>query len=137
MPILKHLLTHTVIATIAMSGFACFCPAGAAAMAAPAAVRAGHAHVASTDNGEKTPDPDRCLHEACRSGCTQVAAASAKSATTAPGKAPPQLDDIELLPPALVSRPATSRQPDLFPLPSDPPWLSQDSPVRRFDRLLD
>lgn len=135
--ILKYLLAHTVIATIAVGSIACLCPADAAGMAAPAATHARHAHAPDTGSGAEAPASADCVHEACGSDCAQVAAPSAKVSPTVSGKSPAQPDDIEFLVPVMAGWPPAADPPRLTRAPPGPLWLSHDSPVRRFDRLLD
>lgn len=145
MPILQQLFAHVVILSMALGGVACLCPVEAATRATPAtaldhADRADHeahghqgAHADGADTGAG------CGHEQCGPDCTTVSAAAKSQAlkSTAPGKDAPTFDGAAFLPVGFAALPDVSRQRERPVVPFTVPARSQDSPVRRFDRLLD
>jgi hypothetical protein len=137
MPILQQLFAHAVIVTMALGGMGCLCPAEAATS------RAAVAHAKHEHQGAHAVDARTragCGHEQCGPDCTRASAAAAKSKalkSTAPGKNAPTLDDAAFLPAGVSAWPEVSRQRGRSVAPFIVPVRMQDSPVRRFDRLLD
>jgi hypothetical protein len=139
MPILRQLLAHTLLLTMIVGGVACICPAEAFGMSPDAPVHAVHRHAADSHGAAAEGDEhsNACDHESCESDCAAVSATSLKAKVTIPSKPIPSPDDLHVLPMATGLPPSTSvpaRQ--SFPATRQV-LLPPDSPVRRFDRLLD
>lgn len=122
-----------------VGGMSCLCPAEAAANAPAAAVDADHLHAHGIHGAGGPGDTDTagCGHEGCGPDCSRVSATAAKAKATIPGKETPSADDPGM-PPMAPALPASISAP--IRQSASPPrqaLLHTDSPVRRFDRLLD
>ena len=133
---LQQLLVQMVIGTMAFGGVACLCPASADATVASSPVLSHHSqHVTPSTDG--TTSQVDCGHEDCEAGCERDSALASKVSGVASGKTLFQLDYTSILPPAtLIIAPArgkvvsTSSSRLRIPVP-------QQTPIQRFDRLLD
>jgi hypothetical protein len=144
MSMLRQLAVHTVIAAMAFGGIACLCTAEAAG-APPASKTQSQHHHAQQQNSQNhhgytstsVPECGDCGHSDCGPDCDRVSAASSKSSSIAAGKPASQFDDIDELPTGEFAD--LLRRPEVFLIdpPRFCPWLAQDTPVQRFDRLID
>jgi hypothetical protein len=139
MPLLQQLLAQTLILTMAIGGVACFCPADAAGGSAAGAGHEDHGYPvrAHEGSGPEEADATGCGHESCGPDCTRVSAVSAKAKATIAGKTAPSLDDLDVTPVIPGSLPSASAPFRHFLPPARQPLRPHDSPVRRFDRLLE
>ena len=139
MPILRQLLATILTLTITVGGIACLCPAEAFGLSPDDAGQADHGHAADAHGAAAAADEpsNGCDHESCESDCVAVSATSVKAKSAILSKPIPSPDDLHVLPMAAGLPPSASvpvRQ--SFPATRQP-LLPPDSPVRRFDRLLD
>lgn len=133
---LQQLLVQMVIGTMAFGGVACLCPALADAAVVSSPAHSHHSqHVTLSTDG--TASQVDCGHEDCEAGCERESAVASKVFGGASGKSLSQLDYTSISPPAIpIIAPSpgevasTSSAGLRIPLP-------QETPVQRFDRLLD
>ena len=132
---LQQLLVQLVIGTMAFGGVACLCPVAAEATAAPSAVHSHHQHDSpSADGGTQQAD---CGHDDCEEACERSVAVASKVPGGTSGKTPFQPDHTGILPQGIpVLAPAVH---DVVQIsaPRQRIALAQESPVQRYDRLLD
>ena len=131
----RQLVVQVAIGAMGLGGVACFCPAAAEAHVTSAMADAHH-HRGSTPADGAANQAD-CGHEDCEAGCERGSAVAFKGSGGPGGKPAFQLDHAGVLPPDLPAlAPASGAvvSPDSarlrIPLP-------QETPVQRFDRLLD
>jgi hypothetical protein len=123
----QKILFQLLIAAIAFGSVACACPV------LPAKEVDSHAqHQSQT----QTPAPSEACHQSdCIIVCSLVPADfSDQDAMPCNGKYP--IDDLDGVPPESIA----AHHPERFTARTDPPpylWVARDTPVRRFDRLLD
>lgn len=132
---LQQLLVQLVIATMAVGGVACLCPVAADATAAPSAVHSHHQNGSPSADG-MTQQAD-CGHDDCEEGCERSVAVASKVPGGTSGKTTFQPDHIGILPQGMpVLAPAVH---DVVQIsaPRHRIALAQESPVQRYDRLLD
>lgn len=133
---LQQLLVQMVIGTMAFGGVACLCPAWADATVVSSPVLSHHSqHVTPSTDG--TTSQVDCGHEDCETGCERDSAVASNVSGVVSGKTLFQLDYTSILPPEIPTiAPArgeavstsSSRLRISLPL---------QTPVHRFDRLLD
>lgn len=131
---LQQLLAKAIIATMAFGGVACLCPSAADAEVAPPEAHGHHGHGAASQDDAQAAD---CGHEDCETGCERTSAVPPDAAGSPSGKVLFQLDDVDMLP---AGKFALAPPPDGFIRSGSSPHharLPQETPVQRFDRLLD
>lgn len=131
MPNLRKLFSHVVVAVFAVGSVACPCPAKAASEAAP------HAHHQGQQESSAEV-ADSCDHSGCMTDCSRMSADASPQDASLLFRAKLQFDDWHAIPPDTTAWAARSSPLVTWtgPLPRRI-WLSHDTPVRRFDRLLD
>lgn len=123
----QKIFFQLLIAAVAFGGVACPCPALAASEAG--------SHVQHQGQTQSYGSSEACQHSECVSDCSFISAdSSEQDAMTCNGKY--QFDDFDAIPPNFIA----GYQPRGPATRADPPpylWVAHDTPVRRFDRLLD
>lgn len=132
---LQQLLLQLVIGTMAIGGVACLCPVAAEATAAPSAIHSHHQHSSSSADGV-TQQAD-CGHADCEETCERSIAVASKVPGGTSGKIPFQPDHTGILPPGISVLSPSVRKFVQISAPRQRISLPQESPVQRYDRLLD
>lgn len=129
----RKALSHLLLAVLVVGGVGCPCPATAiTGDEAPIHQEAHHDRA-----GELTAETDGREHSQCQADCNYLdAEASRKDPYSFAGK-PPLDPDIEALEPETVAWPGVARAVTWTGLPPQSSRLPRETPVRRFDRLLD
>ena len=123
----QKFLFQLLIAAVAFGSVTCPCPA-------LAADEAGSHAPHQSQTPPSTPS-EACQHAECVSDCSLISADSTEQdAMACNGK--DQFDDFDAIPSGF----SAAYRPERFAARTDPPpyfRLAHDTPVRRFDRLLD
>jgi hypothetical protein len=120
-----------LIAAFAFGSIACPCPVQAGSEAE------SHDHHRSQTQSPSATDRVGCEHSECVTDCGRISADSSQQDANLPCNGKLQPDDSGAIEPEKIAWP---HRPRLVHWTGPPPrrlWLSHDSPVRRFDRLLD
>lgn len=122
----QKMLFQVLISAVAFNNVACACPALASEM---------DSHAQHHSQTQSSTPSESCQHSACVTNCILVAADSSDE-DAIPCNSKYQADELDATPPEFIA----AHQPDRFADRTDPPpylWVARDTPVRRFDRLLD
>lgn len=135
MSIPQKVFSHLLIAAFAFGSVACPCPVQAGSEAGP------HDHHQSQSSSQTqspaTADNVGCQHSECVTDCSTISADSTQQDANLPCNGKLQVDDPDANEAETIAWPHRTR---LVAWTGPPPrrlWLSHDTPVRRFDRLLD
>jgi hypothetical protein len=123
----QKFLVQLLIAAAAFGSVGCPCPALAASEVS--------SHAQHQSQTQPHAPSEACQHSECVSDCGLISAGSSEEdAITCNGKY--GFDDFAAIPPEFIA----AYQPERLAARANPPphvWVSRDTPVRRFDRLLD
>lgn len=125
----QKLFSYLLIAAFAFGAVACPCPAQADSEAG------SHDHHQS--QMQSPAATEACQHSECVTDCSRISADSSQQDAALPCNGKYQFDDFDAIESETI---ATSHPARSVACTGPPPlrlWLSHDTPVRRFDRLLD
>src|SRR5688572_15079472 len=125
----RKAFSHVLVALLAIGGLNCPCPADASGESVSHGNHESHHEPA-------TAGTDHCDHGKCVSDCAGLAADHSRHDTAFPGTAGDRFDDVEALEAEIASWPGRLA-PVTWTGPPVPIRATSDTPVRRFDRLLD
>lgn len=127
----QKVFSHLLIAAFAFGSVACPCPAQAGSEAGP------HHHHQSQTQSPAATDNAGCEHSECVTDCSHISAESPQQDANLPCNGKSQLDDSDLIDPETIAWLDRTRSGAWIDPPPPHLLLSHDTPVRRFDILLD
>lgn len=122
----QNILFQVLISAVAFGNAACACPALAASEI--------DSHTQHQSQTQASTPSESCQHSACVTNCILVSADSSDQ-DAIPCNSKFQVDDLDAAPPEFIA----AHQPERLAARTYPPpylWVARDTPVRRFDRLL-
>ena len=130
MLVAQKLFAYLLIAAFTFGGVGCPCPVQAGSEGG------SHAHHQGQTPSPAVTENVGCQHAECDTDCRRLSADSPQQGATLPCNGKYQFDDFDAIEPETI---ATSHPARSIAWTGPPPglWLSHDTPVRRFDRLLD
>jgi hypothetical protein len=125
----QKLFSHLLIAAFVFGSVTCPCPAQAVSE------EGSHSHHQSQTKSPAATEA--CQHSDCLTDCNRISADSSRQDATLPCNGKYQFDDFDAIEPETIATSHPARSAASTGPPPPRLWLSHDTPVRRFDRLLD